>query len=174
MGSIAPPPTPKVIRATSHTTRATARRGKMCETLHKKTSADRGDLAYPPSPPPPPSLSATDWQSCPTSVARLQQYLSLCQAFWGWQATISSRNKKKKKKKRVVIGNGGLISWTWTAITKDKMLILLPNDFFYRAVFLPTASTYTTCLLRLLLYRNRQLGCLESTLEQYLEQLARK
>lgn len=54
MGSIAPPPTPKVIRATSHTTRATARRGKMCETLHKKTSADRGDLAYPPPPHPHP------------------------------------------------------------------------------------------------------------------------
>lgn len=44
------PPAPKVNRATSHTTRATARRGKMCETPHKKTSADRGDLACPPSP----------------------------------------------------------------------------------------------------------------------------
>lgn len=63
-------PAPKVIRATSHTTRATTRRGKMCETLHKKTSADRGDLTCPP-PPPRPCLQLTD---CPTSAARLQPW----------------------------------------------------------------------------------------------------
>lgn len=60
-GSRAPPPAPKVIRATSHTTRATARRGKMCETQHRKTSADRGDLALPPSPRTPTPVLVCNW-----------------------------------------------------------------------------------------------------------------
>lgn len=53
MDSRAPPLAPKVVRATSHITTATTRRGKTCETLHRKTFADRGDLA-----PAPLSLSA--------------------------------------------------------------------------------------------------------------------
>lgn len=129
MGSRAHPPAPKVITATSHTTRATAKREKMCETLHKKTSADRGDppqfpTSTPPQiptpiPSPPSSLSATDWQSCPTSVARLQQYLSHCQASRDDKQQFLA-GKKKKKKKRNRYRKWGLICWTWTAITKDK------------------------------------------------------
>lgn len=46
-GSRAPPQATKVISATSPTTKATARRGKMCESPHRKTSADRGHLTCP-------------------------------------------------------------------------------------------------------------------------------
>lgn len=63
------------------------------------------------------------------------------------------------------------MSWTWTAITKGNCSFA-SQQLLYRSVFLPTAINCTACLLRLLLYRNRQLGYLESTLEQYLEQLA--
>lgn len=55
-------PAPRVIRATGHTTRAIAKKGKMCATLHKKTFADRGELC-------PVFLSAID---CCISVASLQ------------------------------------------------------------------------------------------------------
>lgn len=113
-GSRARHPVPKVIRATSHITRATARRGKMYETLHKRTSADRGDLTCPPHHPNPPScLQLTDCHVPlllpDSSLERLLvvfkhlQYVSLSR-FLGWQATISS--SKKKNKKRIIIGNG--------------------------------------------------------------------
>lgn len=79
--------------------------------------------------PPPASLSATDWLSCPTSAARLQPRevvrriktstasVSLS-SFSAWRATISSRKKKRTKKN--CYWKWGLISWTWTKITKDK------------------------------------------------------
>lgn len=54
------------------------------------------------------------------------------------------------------------------------MLICFPTASVMERFFLPTASTYSTCLLRLLLYRNRQIRCLEWTLEQYLELLGGK
>lgn len=41
-----PPLVAKTTRTTSRTTRPTARGGKMCETRHKRTSADRDNFAH--------------------------------------------------------------------------------------------------------------------------------
>lgn len=107
MGIRAPPPTPKVIQTTSHTTRATARRGKMCETLHKRTSADRGDLACPLSP-----VLVCNWLTVKShfccqprevvSSIKTSTVSVFLSSFSGWQATISSRRKRTKKKEELL------------------------------------------------------------------------
>lgn len=138
----------------------------MCETPHRKTFADRSDLARPPPPHPclpkaPPSLNPVCyWQVWSSSAA-----------------PVSSSDREESRK----------FPGTWDCfffffffslffwklqIKKDRrssafQQLPLLSDFSSSS-----QQTYTACLLRHLLFRNRLLGWRGSTLEQYLEQLA--
>ena len=106
----------RAIRATSHTTRATARRGKMWGSPPRRTLADSG---WPRRARAPPSAKDPRDGTRPTSAARLQPWealgvesLSYTQDFFaGHTQAFYSRNKKKNKK----INNyrkWGFGSWT--------------------------------------------------------------
>lgn len=126
----------------------------MCENPHRRTFADRSDLAWPLPP-----LSATDWQSGPVLLRQ--------------SPVVTVRRAGIALERGVYFFFVFFLFFLELQIKKDRrssafQQLPLPSDFFSSS----SQQTYTACLLRHLLFRNRLLGCLGSTLEQYLEQLA--
>lgn len=106
MGSRAPPAA-KLIKI-NHTTKATTRKEKMCETLHKRIFADRAELTCPHHPTSTPPL-LTVWSH--PDLGRI----CLCQA-----SEEDEQEKKEKRNEKNCYCKQSLMYWTWTVITMDK------------------------------------------------------